>query len=190
MAVSQYSCSVRQGFNFEKDAQILVGHIVYLKIGDSELKADLNVTDPEDVSKTIKVVGVTSSIFWQGGYADPVQFSCQVSTDNKNTMATLQHKSMSNTEVLFKFTTYDYDPKAKKYFKCFHSGDDQLKGLIQKSGGELAMQIDMDQSMEVVSPKNYAFSLGVMPQDSQQAIQLAVSTDAKFAKQWGVSVAA
>ncbi len=190
MAVSSYSCSVGQGFNFQKDEQVLVGHIVYLKIGESELKADLNVTNPEDVSKLVKVVGIVSQMSWEGGYAEPIQFNCQVSTDNKNTLATLTHKDMSNTEVLFKFAVFDYDPKAKKYFKCFHSGDEQLKGLVQKSGGDLAMYIDMDQSMEVASPKNYSFSLGIMPQDKNMAIQMAVSTDAKFAKKWGVEVAA
>lgn len=188
MAESSYSCSVSQGFNFQKDEQILIGHINSLKIGETELKSDLNVTDPEDVNKTIKVFGVASNIFWNGGYADPVEFNCQVSTNNKNLLTTLQHKSMSNTEVELVFTIYDYDPKDKKYFKCFHSNDTKLKGLVQKSGGQLAMNIDMDQSMEVVSPKNYNFSLGVMPQDQEMAIHLAVSVTDKFAKKWGVAV--
>jgi hypothetical protein len=113
-----------------------------------------------------------------------------VSTANKNTLTTLVHKDMANTAVLFKFIIYEYDPKGPKFFKCFHSGDDQLKGLVQKSGGELVMYMDSEQSMEVVSPKNYAFSLGVMPQDLNMAIQVAVSSDAKFAKKWGVEVAA
>jgi hypothetical protein len=51
------------------------------------------------------------------------------------------------------------------------------------------MSIDMDQSMEVVSPKNFSFSLGVMPQDLDMAIHLAVSVSDKFAKKWGVEVA-
>ena len=190
MAESSYSCSVSQGFNFQKDEQILVGHINSLKIGETELKSDLNVTDPEDVNKTIKVFGVASSIYWNGGYADPVQFACQVSTDNKNLLTTLKHKSMSNTEVELLFTFYDYDPKEKKYFKCFHANDTKLKGLVEKAGGALNLDIDMDQSMEVVSPKNYNFSLGVMPQDQEMAIHLAVSVTDKFAKKWGVEVAA
>jgi len=187
-AESSYSCSVRQGFNFEKDAQILVGYVNELKIGDRELAADLHVTDPEDVSGTLKVVGVVSNIRWQGGYADPVHFSSQVSTDNKNTLATLVHKELSNTEVEFEFTVYDYDPRQKKYYKAFHTDGTKLKGLILKSGGELAMNIDMEQSMEVVSPKNYAFTLGVMPQEEEQQIHLAFSVSDTFVKPWGVTV--
>lgn len=187
-AESSYSCSIRQGFNFEKDAQILVGHLDYLKIGDKELNADFRITDPEDVSNLKHVVGVLSSIYWKGGYADPVQLSAQVSTDNKNTIATMLHKTMFNTEVEFSFTVYDYDPKQKAYYKAFHSDNVKLKGLVLKSGGELAMHIDMDQSMEVVSPKNYVFTLGVMPQDIKQEIHLAVSVNDKFVKQWGIEV--
>jgi len=189
MAESSFSCSVSQGFNFEKDRQDIVGHINYLKIGDTEIKADLNVTNPEDISSTVKVVGVASSLYWNGGYADPVQFSCQVGTDNKNLLTTLQHKSLANTEVLLTFTIYEYDPKAKKFFKCFHTGDANLECLIYKSGGNLALQIDADQSMEIVSPKNFLFNLGVMPSDIDMAIQMAVSVSDKFAKKFGVEVA-
>jgi len=189
MAESSYSCDVRQGFNFEKDAQVCIGHINYLKVADKELKSDISVTDPEDITKTIKVFGVGSSIYWKGGYADPVEFSCQVSVDNKNTIATLLHKSMSNTEVEVQFTIYDYDPKQKKYYQCFHSNAVKLKCLVLKQGGELAMALDMDQSTEVTSPKNHRFTLGAMPQDIQQEIHLAVSVSDKFVKQFGITVA-
>ncbi len=188
-AGSSYSCSVGQAFNFQKDEQVTVGHINYLKIGDTILASDLNVTDPRDLAKIVKVFGIVSGISWNGGYADPVNFSAQVSVPNKNKLATLQHKTLSNTEVEVQFSVYDYDPKAKRYYKCFHSNDIKLKGLVLKSGGELAMNIDMDQSSEVPSPKNHTFSLGVMPQDVGQQIHLAVSESAKFVKQWGVAVA-
>lgn len=187
-AQSAFNCSVRQGFNFEKDAQVLLGHVNYLKIADKELDADFNVTDPEDVSKLVKVFGILSNISWAGGYADPVVFTAQVSTNNKNVLATLVHKSMSNTEIVVRFTVYDFDPKEKKYFKAFFA-DDNLNGLIAKSGGELHMHMSMDASPEVVSPKNYAFTLGVMPQDQNMEIQMAVSATDKFTKKWGVEVA-
>ncbi|MEW5804190.1 MAG: hypothetical protein AB1847_19005 [bacterium] len=193
MAELSYSCSVSQGFNFEKDQQPLVGHINTLKIGDQELKSDLQLTDPLDVSKVplLTVFGVVNSIYWAGGYSDPVQFSCQVSTANKNLLATLQHKKLSNTEVIFSFTIYDYDPTAKKYYKCFHTDGKPLEGLIYKSGGSLAMNMYTEQSMEVPSPKNYTFALGVMPKDKDDmAIQVAISETDKFAKKWGVGVVA
>ncbi|MEN6439488.1 MAG: hypothetical protein ABFD97_13015 [Syntrophobacter sp.] len=190
MATNSYNCSVYQGFNFQKDSQDQVGHIVALKLGTSQLSADLSVTDPTSANMAtyVKVVGVVSSIYWNGGYADPIQFSCQVSTTNKNTLATLQHQSMANTEVELNFNIYDYDPDAKVYFKCYHTNDTAVKGLIMKAGGDLQFNITMDQSTEIVNPKNYTFFLGVMPQPQSQDIMMAVSNTSKFAKKWGVAV--
>jgi hypothetical protein len=190
MAVSSFNCSVYQGFNFQKDGQDIVGHLVSLKIGEEELAADMDVTNPTsaNMAEYVKVVGVISQIYWNGGYADPINLAFQVSTAVKNKVATLQHQSLSNTEVEMKFNIYDYDPDAKMYYPCFHTDDAVVKGLIMKSGGDLQINIDMDQSMEVVSPKNYAMSLGVMPQPESQDIHLAVSNSDKFVKKWGVAV--
>ena len=58
MAELNFVCSVSQGFNFQKDEQDLVGHITSLKIGGKELKADFNVTNPENISENVKVVGI------------------------------------------------------------------------------------------------------------------------------------
>jgi hypothetical protein len=190
MAESSYNCDVRQAFNFEKDAQSWVGHIVGLKIGTQDLTADIAVTDPTsaNMGTTVKVVGVASNMYWAGGYADPVSFNCRVSITNKNTITTLTHQSLSNTEVDVKFNIYEYDPVQKAYFKCFHTNDANINGLIFKSGGELQIQIDAEENMDVVSPKNFSLSLSVMPQPTAQSIQVAVSTSAKFAKAWGVAV--
>lgn len=191
MADLSYSCDVRQGFNFEKDSQNMVGHINSLKIGDTELASDLAVTDPEAVSgDPVKVFGIAQSIFWQGGYSDPVQLTCQISTENKKTLATMVHQTLSNTTVGLSFTVYDYDPDEKKYYKCFHTDGQVLECLVQKSGGELIMSLDMDQAQEVVSPKNYTFQLGAMPEDKEQAIHVAVSVSDKFVKKFGITVGA
>ncbi|TYT73904.1 hypothetical protein [Desulfobotulus mexicanus] len=190
MAESSFNCSVYQGFNFQKDGQELVGHLVSLSIGGEALTADMDVTDPTsaNMSEYVKVVGVISQIYWNGGYADPIQLAFQVSTAVKNKVAVFQHSELSNTEVNMQFNIYDYDPDAKMYYLCFHSNETDLNGLIMKSGGELAFHIDMNQSMEVVSPKNYTMSLGVMPEPKSQDIHLAVSNTDKFVKKWGVNV--
>lgn len=191
MAATSFSCSVEQGFNFQKDAQDLVGHLNKLKIGEKELAVDLGVTNPEELAgDKIKVVGVMSSIYWNGGFAESIQFSCQVSNANKKDLAILTNTELSNTTVEFQFTIYDYDPDEKKYYKAFHTNDAALKGLIEKSGGDLAISIDLDQSMEVVSPLNFALNLSVMPEDSEQETHLAFSVTDKVVKRWGVTVAA
>jgi hypothetical protein len=189
MAELSYSCDVSQGFNFQKDQQTPVGHINKLKIAGKELAADMAVTNPEAVAgDKVKVVGVVSGVFWGGGYADPIQFNCQVSNPNKKTLALLAHQEMANTMVEFVFTIYDYDPDEKKYYKCFHSNDAVLKGLVLKSGGALSIHIDMEQSAEVVSPKNFSMDLGVMPEDLEQETHMAMSVSDKLVKRWGVTV--
>jgi len=189
MAELSYNCDIVQGFNFQKDQQVAVGHLVACKIGDTEFDADLNVSDPEDSSKLIKVFGIISGIFWNGGYADPLQISCQISNTNKVKVATLTHKSLENTEVVFKFNIYDFDPKEKQYYKCFHANDTDLNGLVEKTGGDLNLQIDMDASMEVQSPLNFNLNMGIVPQEGNMEIHVAISTSDKFVKKWGVEVA-
>ena len=191
MAESNYGPSVSQGFNFEKDAQTTVGFINSLKIGDSELAADLGVTDPENISgDKVKVVGVMNSVYWPGGYNDAIQLGAQVSNANKKTIATLTHTSMSNTAIEVDFTVYEYDPAAKLYYKCFHCDGTALLGLIEKRGGALSISIDTEAGYEIPSPLNFALGLGVMPKEQAQAIHVAISNTDKFAKTWGTDVTA
>jgi len=191
MAEISLSCDVSQGFNFQKDQQTPVGHINKLKVAGKELAADMAVTDPENVTgDKVKVVGVVSNIYWGGGYADSIEFYCQVSNPNKKTLAVLTQMEMANTMVEFVFTIYDYDPDEKTYYKNFHSNDAVLKGLVLKAGGKLSIGIDMDQSQEVVSPKNFTMNLGVMPEDLEQDTHLAMSVSDKMVKRWGVTVSA
>lgn len=191
MASNDYSCDVVQGFNFQKDAQTLVGHINSLTIGEKEMAVDLAVTNPEDLAgDKVKVVGVASALSWEGGYAEPIFFSCQVSNANKKELVILAHSDLSNTSIKFQFTIYDYDPDEKQYYKAFHSNETDMEGLVLKSGGDLSIRIDGDQSMEVVSPKNFTLDLGVMPEDKEQEIHFAVSVSDKLVKRWGVTVEA
>ena len=189
MASSNYDCSISQGFNFKKDEQVLVGHVTSLTIGGTAFTADMTVTNPIDNTKTVNVVGVVSNISWGGGYAEPVMLYFQISSENKKAASILIHTSMMDTTVVIAFTVYDFDQKAKTYYQAFWTGDGtNLNGLVLKQGGELAFSVADDEGSEVTSPRNFAMGLGVMPQDTQQAIQLAVSNTDKFSKQWGVTV--
>ena len=192
MATTSFNCSVSRGFNFEKDAQSVVGHLTSLKIGTKEFAQDIEVTDPTAIKDNtkVKVVGVISGIFWNGGYADPLSLNCQISTLNKQDAVVLQHSDLSDTRVEYDYVIYDYDPVAKVYYKAFHNDTTTLKGLIETSARELSLGIEMDQSMEVLSPKNYGFFIGIMPQEEAQTVHYGVSKTAKFAKSWGVSGAA
>jgi len=182
-----YPCSVDQGFNFDRGNQDIVCHINSLKIDNNEYASDLSVTDPE-TGQPVNVFGVGSSMYWNGGYADPVQFSTQISVANKNQIASLIHRTMSNTEMEVSFTVYQYDPGSGRYFKAFHTDGKKLRCNVYKSGGELALSIDDEPSFEVQSPLNFALSLGAMPLTEyreQEYIHTASSVSATQPRQFG-----
>ncbi len=189
MAELSFNCSVTQAFNWQKDAQPIVGHLNALTIGDKELATDLQLTDPESIADRLDVVGAISSIFWNGGYADPIQMSIQISTTNKTAVTLLTQMEMSATTTVFEFTIYSYDQQKKLYFKAFHCEGTALNGLIAKSGAGLELYIDQDQSMEVVAPANFTLNIGIMPAEQEaQDIHVAVDVDNKFVKNWGVGI--
>ncbi|GEM_PF-664861 len=189
MAATNYYCSVDQGFNFRPDAQDYVGHLTKLKVAGKELSADLQVTNPEEITgDNVKVVGVMSQIEWEGGIAEAIHIDCQISTKNKQSIALLQDSDLSDTSVEFQFKVYEYDPEKKKYFMALHSNDTDLKGLIAKNGTSLDMHVELDASSEVANPLNFALSIGIMPVDEQQDIHKAVSVDGKYVQSWGVTV--
>ena len=193
MAEIAFDCNVAQAFNFEMDQQVNVGHLETLTIGETTLEPDLTVTDaeaPEGDSKT--VTGVLSNIFWNGGFADPIQFSAQVSIKNKATVATMLHmKQMQNIDITVSYTVYTYDPVAKLYFQCFRGGADaELNGLIDKDGGQLNISISDYESSDVTSPKLFELGLSVLPDEgvAEQAIHFAVGSTDNIIKPWGINV--
>lgn len=186
-----YDCDVTQGFNFRKDVQAYIGHINTIKVGGTDLAVDLTITDPTDLAgDKIKVVGVMSGFYWEGGYANSIQLSAQVSNLNQKNVSIMTNTDLSDTSVEFTYTVYTFDYEVKKYYKCCHSGDETLLGLVEKdSSGGLALTVEADQSTEVMSPMNFAFEIGIMPEDTEQAIHRAVSDSDKFVLNWGVTVA-
>ena len=182
-----YYCSLTQGFHFNRYEQDNVGHVPFFQFEDGpvELNADFTVTDPIDGMSSINVVGVMQNIYWQGGYADPIEMAFNVSTNNKNNVMTLIHTSLSNTTVHFSFNIYQYDPVSEAYFNAFHTNDAVLEGMITRLGGDLQLFIDDDPSLEVPAPQNFQMLISIMPPDFEQELHLAVSSTDKFVKQWG-----
>lgn len=179
-------CSVFNGFNFKRDVQDKIGHATQLTIGEKTLTADLTVKEPIEEGDE-KVVGVISSFSWDGGYAQPIQFSMQISITNKNEIASLLHTQMKSVAVTVNFNIYEYDPEAKAYYKSLHTNDADIKGLIQVEGDERILYLSDEPGMEVQQPINYQIVIGIVPEDEQQEIHLAVSQSMKFVKPWGVT---
>lgn len=183
------SCDVDQGFNFRKDRSTPVGFVTALKVGGKSLNADLKCKDPLNPGTDLAVVAVLHAVNWGVGITDTMYFSGQISTDNRQEIQMLAYLELTNVEVDFKFRTYDYDQKAKKYFQCFHCGDTEIYGLLEKRGDDLNIRVADDPSTEVQSPLNFAFQIGIKPQPKSQAITLATADQKNVIKSWGLQVA-
>ena len=190
MAEFSKNCDIFQGYNYKKDVQTPVGYITKIKIGDVELKADQTVKDPLSPENDLKVVAVLSGAMWGLGPTDAVYLSGQVSVGSKQSCVELVYRSLTKVEVVFQFCVYDYDPVAKKYFKCLQCSDTDLKGILEKNGQDLNLGVSDDKSTEVQSPENYAFSVGIKAQPEAQTMTVAAGDQKNVVKNWGIAVAA
>jgi hypothetical protein len=186
------SLDVYQGFNFKKDRQSSVGYITSLKVGDITLAADQkSIKDPEQPDKDLasKVVGVLNFYQWDTGVTDAMTLFAQISTDNKQTLSSALYGSWSNVQVEIHYVVYEYDPKAKKYYKS-NTVDSVLKGLVAKQGDKLQLEVADDPSTEVESPKNFTMQIAIKPQTLEQTVNIATASGKNIVKQWGVTEAA
>jgi hypothetical protein len=199
MADVKFSCSIPQGFNFQKDSQETVGHLVSMKIGDGtpDIKSDLKLQRP-GVDIKYDCVGVIESVSWAGGHGDPIEFACNISTYNRQKIDLLRHQKLKNTELKIKFAVWNYDPLAKKFFMCNASWGEgatapvELNGLIRKEGDKLKMELpETKPATDVASPENWKLNFSIMPYtDEEQKILYATGDgEMKIIKPWGAKVA-
>jgi len=179
-------CDVYQGFNFKKDKSTVVGFITALKVNEKEIKADITCKDPMNATTDLPVASVLSEVSWATGPTDAIYFSGQITATNRQDLALMVYNDLTKVEVLFKYNIYEYDPVAKKYFKCLHTGDVEMKGILEKNGSDLTLGCSDDASTEVQSPLNYSFHIGIKPQPTEQSITIATADQKNVVKKWGV----
>lgn len=200
MARFTRSTSVEQGFNFDKNKQTPIGHLVSLQIGDKAegkgitLAADLTtVKNPLEPAKMVTpgVVAVISEFDWNTSTTGAIYVGGRISTPNKQRLLALLLGGWTDMRVVFQFNLYEYDPDGTqlKYFTSA-STDAVLNGLLEKTGDELTIDVDDQESADVQSPKNYAFRIGIKPNATAQSIKLATGVGKNIVKDWGTTEAA
>lgn len=178
------SCDIYRGFNYSHGQTSPVGVLTQLTIGgEIELQADFVVTDPLDPQMELEVVGVLGSVDWAGGYSDPLHFSAQVSSANKDEIDRLLGRLSTAPEMEFGFAVFEWDPEERRYYLSFHDNGEVLFGEILEDGGELAIMIDDRPNEEIHRPVNFTFSVSVLPV-GENVLHLAMDVSSKFAKQW------
>jgi hypothetical protein len=189
-AMAHYSkvLSIKQGFNFDKDKQEKVGFLTLVQLGGQELKTDLtDIKDPERPAVLLDsgAVAVLSSIDWNTGSTDSMYFSGVISAENQRKMAQLLQGTWSDVTVEFVFSIYEYDPAKKGYFRAAYANK-PLRGVIENTGSSLELEVADDPSLEVQSPQNYAFRIGIKPEFVHQKVHLNVGEQRMVTKQWGI----
>ena len=194
MKKQSFRCDVYEAWNFTVNSQKLIGHITKLKIGGTEVKKCIEIADPTKATNTkkgitsVKVVAIISAIRWDGGYTDPITFTCQITADNYKKIAPILFKKDIKTNVDFGFCVYDYDHDnaTPGYFKRFFTETD-LKGLIEKNNGELEFGIEDQVSTIVPSPRNWELYLSIMPVDDKtMTVTAAPAKGANMVGGWGI----
>lgn len=179
--------SIDQGFNFRKDRTVPVGFITALTLNGNALTPDVTCKDPLNPTTDLMVFAVLSNGSWEIGVTDTIHFSGNLSAPNRNKVLMLTYLDLTNVEVKFKFNLYNYDPVAKSYYLCFHCADTEMQGLLEKRGEDLTLSVADDPSTQVQSPINYAFSVGIKPQQTAQTLTLATAHQQNVVKQWGLT---
>lgn len=191
MPSKSYPCSIEQTMNFKRDVQVFCGTINALKIGTTDLAADLkNIVDPTNVTSTsgVTAVGILSGIYFDGGQTSNLDFEFAVSNANQVTIQNMLDQGLSNTQIQINFTCYFYDPVKAVYYQCFWSNNAALTGVIAKEGENLALGVDVQNYPGIVQPLLYLVRLSVSPNPGQnQSIHIANSSTAKSVISWGVA---
>jgi hypothetical protein len=181
-------CDVYQGYNYKKDKQTTVGFLTALTISGVAVTADTTCKDPLTPTADLKVVAVLSDVLWELGVTDGLYFTAQLSIYNRQNIMALVVNTLTNVEVVYQFTVYEYDPVAKVYYKCFHCNDTDMNGVLEKKGEDLNLTVAEDPSGEVQSPENYTMNIGIKPQPTAQTLTVATSSTKNVVKSWGLTV--
>jgi hypothetical protein len=193
MPLYDRALDVYQGFYFRNGVTTPVGYIFSLKIGGTLLTADIaNLKDPINPAlANTRAVAVLNHILWETGAGDPIYFSGQISTANKQTIASKLATTTMIPAVELAFAVYEYDPLVKKYFVSFETSSAAgamgaaatATGSVVKNGNELNIAVAELPSHEVQSPQNFAFQIGVAPKGSN-LLTLATAGNKNIGKPW------
>jgi hypothetical protein len=187
-----------QGYNFKKDKQTPLGHVVSLTIAGVTLAADQSVGNPlTPDSAPSSVVGVFTHVLWETAATDPIHLAFQVSAANRQTLMALLLGSSSTSvpTARVSFVVYEYDPLAKRYFEAYKPAPavtstvtvGTLSAVVERQGGDMSISVADDPSEEVQSPRNFAVQLTLLPPSggSAQPVQIATAVSKKVNKAWG-----
>lgn len=179
---------VPSAYNFKRENQESIMHIVKLSIGGVVINEDQELTDPEqpDGQSKLPVVAAGDYYFWDSGEVRPMEFQFYSSIPNQVLIKNLIMREMPNIDVEIVFAHYEYDRVNGCFYKNAHSNEVAWEGRIQTEGGNRALNIG-DQPTPVLENRDvYRVNLSIVPDEKVQYVHLANSLTDKYTKIWGV----
>ena len=195
------SLSAKQGFDYDNDVTEPFGFLHTLSVGEITFAADLKVLDPTQPAsgggasnaKEIAVAMVIDSFSWDLSPTNAIYISGYISAANKASIQAKLLQSLEDLSVGFKpelYRHYSYGTGSKgEWFKAFSSDATSMKGLVEKSSGEVTIHVSDEPAMHVVEvPVIHSFAIGIKPITTAQTWTLATEPSKKIVKSWGITV--
>jgi hypothetical protein len=206
-----FACNKDAGFVMDPNAHGRVGYVTSLDgFGLTKaLPADLTVSVPftsktgityaplstgfqagkANGPGTAKVVGVISSVTWNGGVGDAIKITMFVSLESATQVKALQQQPLKTTAMKsLAFWVANYDQEAKVWFEQFYpKSAPALTGVISgRANPELNVDLTPVKAASGIDLNVYKVSMGVVPAaDVVYTLQVANSATQKTVKSWG-----
>lgn len=136
----EISCDVEQGFAFSNVMKKSFGYLSSLVVGEKALKPDIIGAEPLPARAAVmgappmhekirtdlfnkSIVGVVSSVSWDGGHSDPLELAFNVSPASWRVLdLEFRTKIDTSTRISFAVVIYKWDYVYSRYFVRFCTG--------------------------------------------------------------------
>lgn len=165
-----YEADMREIADFRaNEVKGYIGHLLSLKIGGKDLKADFNFRDPTAPSKAIPMAGAITLVRWGTGEGDPITIVGRVTGNNQAIIKATLMGSETTRQCEFKFDIYKHK-EGTEFFKTFHTDGKAIKGVLIKKLCDVPPRSMQDYTQIT----NYEFTLTI---EGERAVQQTLESD-------------
>jgi hypothetical protein len=178
-------CNSKEAYNFNANNEMRVGYLQKLSFPsvNIELEPDEYVIDPENPQNRFKTVGIIERIRWTGSSDEPVEITARLSPANTALLREALTSLTDRADLEAEWVVYDFDHKAKKYYKRFHTDNKTIKAVIPD---DMRVYVSENPCNYVTKPANCLFELYLVP-DTRfvgQQLSFAYRTEKQFKRKF------
>lgn len=165
-----YEAEMREIADFRaNEVKGYIGHLLALKIGGKDLKADFNFRDPTAPATAVPMAGAVTLVRWGTGEGDPLTIIGRVTGNNQAIIKATLMGSETTRQVEFKFDMYKHK-EGTEFFKTFHTDGKMIKGVLVKKDCDVTVRSMQDYTQIT----NYEFTLVI---EGERAVKQTLESD-------------